>query len=1041
MQSAYQPLYRWAWVLFFFSGLTGLIYEILWTRRLTLIFGHSILAVSTVVTAYMGGLALGSLLGGRVADSQVNKNRAGGWFVKTYGLLELFVGAWGLLSLPLLDMVEHTYFRLSAQGVAPATLSLLVFALSLLTLLPPTVAMGATLPVVGCLFSHSQEGVGAKLSRLYALNTWGAMVGAGLAGFLLLPGLGLRHSVFLAASINAAIGIFGWVLGSRHTAVPQLPPPEQVSAGRNGSGWLPLVFALSGFSSMIFQLGWTRGLALCLGGAVYSFSAILVVFLSGIALGSLIYPRLFRNRTVGFEHLAWLCVGLALSGALSVVLIGQLPLAFAAALPYASNNYAKVILLDLVVCAAVLLPPTLLMGLSFPLVTHLYHSYRGALGRSIGNIYGANTLGCILGSFGAGFFGLPLLGVQNSLQVAVSCNLLAAFICAQQSKGSWRLRISLTTLALLSLNWLLPRWNTGLTTAGVAVYTRSLDSLRRRPEPLYYKDGLTCSVAMEFPGPDYPTLRVNGKVDASLGQSDRINMNLTGLIPLMYVDRPQRVGVIGLGSGLTLAALAGSPRVGQVLCAELEQAVIDCQKYWAPYVDFVHQNPKVKLIEADGRTFILGSAQPFDIIVSEPSNPWIAGIGNLYTHEFYRDCRKKLNPDGIFLQWCNLYALSQDDLKMVLRSFFSSFPHGEIWLGGGDLMLIGGPKPLLCKPERLREYWQQHPSLRLELAKLGFLRPEEVLGQFICNWDYAQPQVGEGPRNSDDCPLLEYSAPRSLYRSVLPANLAWVLGMRRSAGQLPAGVSVDARGKLDVRMGNFACVFRDMVEVSPDPDIPPEYARLFSLFQQANRQQPVPPGAAALFQQFPQFTRAHLEFARRALEASKPEEALQLLPATVLAQLKAPEEIYLAHAFLAQAYKQLDRWPAARPSLETLQKMRPRSSSAADLSDCFWSLKEVEPCKTWAQRALQLNPFDSRALLNLGLIGLQDSQLPEAESLLKRSLEIYPLRTEGWIQLARLYSKQNQPGQARDALEHAIRFAPDERKAEELRQILRNTGL
>ena len=1037
MKSAYQPLYRWAWVLFFFSGLTGLMYEILWTRRLTLIFGHSVLAVSTVVTAYMGGLALGSLVGGWLSDRQVRQRQSGGWFVKAYGLLELFVGCWGLLSLPLLDMVESTYFRLSSQGAAPGSLSLLVFVLSLLTLLPPTVAMGATLPVVGCLFSHSDEGVGTKLSRLYALNTWGAVLGAGLAGFVLLPALGLHHSVYLAASINAAIGFFGWTLGNRHLAAPDESTPDLPESGtRPGATWLPLVFALSGFSSMVFQLGWTRGLALCLGGAVYSFSAILVVFLSGIALGSAIYPRVFRNTRVGWHHLALLCLGLGVSGALSVVLIGQLPIAFTAALPYVSDNYAKVILLDLSLCGLVLLPPTLLMGLSFPLVTHLYHSYGGALGRSIGNIYGANTFGCIVGSFGAGFFGLPLLGVQNSLQVAVSCNLLAALLCAQHSERGWRPRLSLTIVALLSLTWLLPQWSTGLTSAGAAVYSRTVESLRRRPEPVYYKDGLTCSVAMEFSGPDMPNLRVNGKVDCSLSLADRVNMNLTGLIPLMYTEKPQRVGVIGLGSGMAVAALAGSPRVGQVLCAELEGAVIECQKYWGPYVQYVRDNPKVKLVEADGRTFILGADQPFDIILSEPSNPWIAGIGNLYTSDFYHECRRKLSPDGVFLQWCNLYALSGDDLKMVLRSFFNNFPNGEIWLGGGDLMLLGSPSPLHCKPERLREYWEQHPSMHLELAELGFLRPEEVLGQFICNWEYARPLVGPGPLNTDDRPILEYSAPRSLYRPVLQANLSWVLKMRSQSGQLPAGVALDEQGRVDWRMGNFACIFRDMVVVPPQTNVPPAYARLFELFQQGTAARPVPDGVDSLLQQFPQFRRARLEWARRALEAKQPQRAAQLLPLAAVEAMQTPEETYLAHKILSGANMQLGRWQEAKPSLELLYRMRPLSSVAADLSDCYWVLKDQKQCFSWATQALKLNPYDSRALMNWGLICLNNSQREEAEKRIRESLSIYPLRVEGWIELARIYSQGNQTQLARGALEKAIRFEPDPNKANGLRQLL-----
>lgn len=1027
-----QPLQRWAWVLFFFSGLTGLIYEILWTRRLGLVFGHSILAVSTVVTAYMGGLAVGSLLGGRVADRRVRAGAPSGWYVKTYGALEFFVGLWGLLSLPLLNLVESAYYQISARGMGGTGTSLLVFLLSLLALLPPTIAMGATLPVVGCLFSGDREGVGNQLSRLYSLNTWGAVCGAALAGFLLLPWLGLKLSILAAACLNFAIGLLGLKLGRQNMEVPQAA--EETRAAVQGASRLPLIFGLSGFSSMVLQLGWTRGLALSLGGAVYSFSAILVVFLSGIALGSALYSRLFRGRQLEERHLGWLCLAQAVTGAISVLLIGYLPLVFSAALPYFRQDYSLVIVLDLLVCGLVLLPPTLLMGLSFPLVTHLYHSRYGALGRSIGNVYGANTLGCILGSFGAGFFGLPWLGVQNSLQLAVSIYLVAALLCTRRGG------VGFTSLLLLLLTWLTPRWNTGLISSGAAVYARNPAALLKRPTPLFYRDGLTCSVALEFSHPDTPSLSVNGKIDASMSLQDRINMTLTGLLPLMYLEKVERAGVIGLGSGTALAALAGSPRVKLVECAELEQAVIDCQPFWAPYLDYFDRNPKIRTLEADGRTFILGSQNKFDFLLSEPSNPWIAGIGNLYTEDFYRACRAKLTDDGVFLQWCNLYALSHQDLKMVLRTFFSVFPEGEIWLGGGDLMLLGSPRKLICKPERLREYWEGHPTLRFTMAELGFLQPEEVIGQYICSWDAARASVGQGVLNSDDRPLLEYSAPRSLYRPVLEENLLWVLDMRRQANALPGGLTVTPERTLQTRLGNSACVFRNLVQIPIDVSLPEQYVQLFQGFMQARTEADIPGGDHPFWRKFPNFTRGRLEWARRALEADYSEKVLELLPVSLLAGLPS-QELYLAQQLRAQASVRLNQWPQAQEAYSALYQLRPDCVAASNLAECYRQLKDRANCDRWSRRALELNPNDARAYFNQGWLRSQSGEFPEAERLLKRSLQICPYLLEGWVELARVLAEGNRRSEAGWALGQAERFSPDEPTAERFRKMRQATGL
>lgn len=1037
-----QPLYRWAWVLFFFSGLTGLIYQILWTRRLTLVFGHSILAVSTVVTAYMGGLALGSLLGGRWADRRVRQGVSGGWYVRAYGLLEGFVGLWAVLSLVLLDWIETLYFLLSKQGAQGHSVTLVVFALSLLALLPPTMAMGATLPIVGCLFSESQQGVGVKLARLYSINTWGAVCGAGLAGFGMLPAIGLRSSIFLAAAVNLAIGVFAVNLGNRHQRKPEpreIPPEGHSPSTR----WLPWVFGLCGFSSMALQLGWTRGLALSLGGAVYSFSAILVVFLSGIALGSLLYPRVFGQGrgAVGWLQLAWLCLLMALTGAISVVLVGNLPLAFARALPLVMDDYSKVLLLNLLVSGLVLLPPTLLMGLSFPLVTHLYHQHKGALGKSIGNVYGANTLGCILGSFSAGFLGLPLLGAENTLKVAVTCYLLAAGFSAWSALPGRTRSLTLSLAGCLALiTWWLPPWNTGLTSAGVAVYSGTFQSLLKRPKPLFYQDGLTCNVAFEFEAPDLPILRVNGKVDASLGLSDRINMYLTGLIPLLYTENPTRVGVIGLGGGLTLTSVAGSPKVQKVDCAELEPAVIEVQKYWAPYIESIHKNPKVNLMEADGRTFILGSRDPFDIIISEPSNPWIAGIGNLYTREFYQRSRSSLAEDGVFLQWCNLYAVSRDDLRMVLRTFFESYEHGDIWLGGGDLMLIGSKKPLRCLPERLRDYWDQHPTLKYEMAELGFLQPEEVLGQFIASSDSARQQIGAGPINSDDRPLLEYSAPRSLYlRDSILYNLEFILKLREAAQSQPSGFQPSPEERLRIRLGTFACIFRDMIKVAKDANDPPEYSALFDLLQQMTASQPLPPGLTKFLETFPHFQRARLEWARRALQSDHFAEVLDFVGTDRYEE--DPQSHYLALWLRSQALVSTQQWALAIEPLRQLYQLRPLSKTASDLATSYRQNGQKEEAKKWAQQALELNPYDCRAFLELGMERLQAKDLASARPMLEQAVQICPRLGEGWLQLGILFAQQGDRARARRAVESAIRFAPNAKAAQELEDFLRNSGL
>ncbi|MBT9587933.1 fused MFS/spermidine synthase [bacterium] len=990
-----RQLYRLALGLFFLSGLTGLVYEILWTRRLSLTFGHSLLAVSTVVTAYMGGLAAGSWWGGGWADRRLASGASSRQFLRAYGRLELAIGAWGLLSLPLLGAVEKVYFWLAGQGWQGLGLHLTVFALSLAALLPPTTAMGATLPLLSCLFHQAPDSLGVKLSRLYASNTWGAVVGAGLAGFVWLPGLGLTNSVLLAALLNLTIGAIAVTRGALPVADLVAGPPLLPSP-RPGRSWLPWVFALSGFASMFMQLAWTRGLSLFLGSSVYAFSAILLAFLGGIAAGSGVYSAWMRQRQPSLAQLGWLYLGVGVTAALSIPLMSLLPEAFVRSFGWVQHSFPALLTLDVALCGLVLLLPTLMLGLLFPLVTHLYHQQSGTLGGSVGTIYGANTLGCILGSFIGGFFAMPQLGVQVTLQVAASLCLLASFVI-----GGRALR-GVGLLALLGC-WCLPPWDTGLASAGVAISVarEGAKTASYYPAPAYYKDGLSCTVALTINGPGDISLRVNGKPDASLTIADRLTQTSLGLIPLLYQPRPERVAVIGLGGGVTVTALAGSPRVAQVDCAELEPAVIECQRFWAPFNQRILENPKVQVRVADGRTFILSSSQPFDAIVSEPSNPWIAGIGNLYTLDFYQACRQRLRPGGCFVQWCNLYALSPEDLDLVVRTFFEAFPHGDLWTTGGDLVLIGSSQPTTCSPQPLQEYARKNPWLPYELSELGFAQPEELVSQYLCSREQALQHLKPGPLNRDDLPRLEYSAPLSLYRpEALQVNLLRCLSWRSQ--QLPAGWPDDAAHRLAGWIGRLNFSYPDLVRFPASQA--PDWPEFFAMMNTATGAQPVPPQALA--RNWP--PRASLELGRR---ASNPVDVLKWVPSP--------------HPLRAQALYRLGRWSEAAAEYRQL----PLSSEVwSSIATCYYFLGNLPEADKAADQALRANPYDTRALYLKADRSLRQQNPEAALQTVKELNHLCPSMINGWHLRIRILLEMRQLDQARQSLRLALRMFPEDGK-------------
>ncbi len=749
-----------------------MVYEVLWTRRLSLTFGHTVLAVSTVLTVFMTGLALGSFLAGRWSDRKRQElvksqdQRGGSYFLSIYGKLEIFIGVWAVLSLLLLNGVESLYLNAARNGAGGSTLYFLVFAGSFLVLLPPTTAMGATLPAFTQLLVATREDVGQWLSRIYGWNTLGACCGAAMGGFFLLPQLGLKFSVVGAALGNLALGTAAIVGSSKLESAIEESAPEsgEAETGTSGGWLLPVAFGLSGFAAMVYQLGWTRGLILSIGSSTYSFAIILTAFLASLGLGSLIYKMGMGERTPQVWHLAVLQFMIALSSLLATHLIGRLPALMVKAIPALNHEFFKILLFDFGLAFGLMFLPTLAMGLTFPLVTHLYTDELSSLGKRLGEAYAANTCGAILGSFLAGFVLVPQLGAQQAILGAVVLNLVVGLILVLSDKAASSpktLGVALSLVGVVAVV-LCPRWDPSELSAGAGIYANSDNFLFR---PAYYKDGVSATVTVGFNGPHSPYLKVNGKTDASLGIQDMAHQILTGLLPAALHPGPKRVALVGLGSGVTAATLVALDSVEVVRCAELEPAIVEVQSYFNPYTNNVVEDPKLDLEVNDGRTFILGAPGKFDLIVSQPSNPWIAGIGNLYTEDFYQACLERLEEDGLMCQWFQLYSVSSYDLELVLTTFFKVFPEGMVFqIGPGDVFLVGAAKPVKFDPQRLDALWNE-PDVAYWLQLIGLLEPEYIFGTYVASRTQVMESMNSQIQalNTDDRPLLEFQAPRSLY--------------------------------------------------------------------------------------------------------------------------------------------------------------------------------------------------------------------------------------------------------------------------------------
>ncbi|HWC73052.1 MAG TPA: fused MFS/spermidine synthase, partial [Gemmatimonadales bacterium] len=712
-------------ILFFLSGATGLIYELLWVRVLYQSFGSTIQSVTTVVAAYMGGLGLGAWMFGRIADRSTRP-------AVLYGRLEIAIGVFGVISPLVLGLAHWVYVgtagALALHGGASVALR---FGLAALVLLIPTTLMGGTLPVLTRALMGDDRGLlKPSLARLYGLNTLGAMLGTALAGFFLIEFVGVRASLWGTAALNLAIGFAAIRLG-REQALPNAAPELTTSDGLAPPLPPPTalyrlaltLLGLTAFASLLDEIAWTRVLVMIVGASTYAFTLILLMFLLGIGVGSVIAGR--RNLPPG-ETVAAAALAQGITGtgaAMLFLFFGFLPNYIIAIFQIADLSAAVRLLLMGVAVGAVVLIPAIGMGMTFPLLTDLTARPRDARGADVGAAYALNTLGSILGAVLTGFLLVVVLGTQTTLRVGLVVNGLAALLLAgfasrgiaEGSQEDRRLRVRVLSAGILGMVAVVaafagPGWSTRLIDLAPTIYARQkMDKQARRQflahrgmRQLSFREGPNATVSV-WEGDAGRSLRVNGKVDAS-DRGDMDTQIMIGLAPVVARSHATASLLIGYGTGVTAHVLAAVPGMTRVRVVEIEPAVMGADTLFRGVNESVLLRPSVRVVIDDARSALQLDRDRYDVIVSEPSNPWIAGIATLYTPEFFRIAKARLSNDGVFCQWIQLYQLPLPIVAGIVRSLREVFPHVNIWFGGtADLVVLGSSRPLVYDRQWLGE--------------------------------------------------------------------------------------------------------------------------------------------------------------------------------------------------------------------------------------------------------------------------------------------------------------------------------------------------
>jgi spermidine synthase len=832
------------------SGAAALVYEVTWTRLLTLQLGHTVAAVATVLAAFMGGLAVGAWIAGRRGVASL----------RAYAILEIIVAVIALL-LPLalaasVPLLAWAY----ADGTARAQFAIVRVALSLLFVGIPAAAMGATFPIAAAWFAAGARDAGAA-AALYAANTAGAAGGAIAAGFFLIPAIGLRATTWVGVALNLVAAAGAWWLAAQpatsnvEVAEPaekkrvttknkKTPRAQRTLRSTLASAPAPapvlacIAVATSGFAALMYEVAWTRLLALVIGPTTYAFATMAAAFISGLALGSGLGTRLVKWTTRPAVWLSMMLVTAALAASAGAFITAtRMPLVVAAQVADPNAAFAQVVARQALGTALLLLPMTLALGATFPLALAVAAGGAASAGADAARVYTANTLGAIAGSLAAGFVFIPAVGLRSTFQTAAVAAAIGGAAClAAALRAAHALRTdsgsvrqgaralvvpALVGLASVAAILALPGWDRELLASGAYKYapylgSTNLETVLRAGELEYYKEGAASTVSVRrLTGTT--SMAIDGKIDAS-NAGDMLTQRLLGLLPVFLHGQARELAVIGLGSGVTVGSALAAGTVQRADVVEISPEVVAASRFFDRESGHALDNPAVRLIVGDGRSHLLLTPRRYDVIVSEPSNPWMSGVAALFTREFFEAARARLKPDGLLCQWAHTYDISPTDLKSIVATFRSVFPKGTMWLvGEGDLLLIGAASGSIADRLDHIPAGVKRPTAAAALASVG-IAPSSAAFDLLSLYAGGPRELeryGEGALiQTDDHTMLEYSAPRSIYGRTTTDNAQSIRGL---GGDRPAivrralenGTDADwaSRGQMELRAEAHALAF------------------------------------------------------------------------------------------------------------------------------------------------------------------------------------------------------------------------------------------
>ena len=1063
------PARRLFLLLYCASGAAALVYEVAWTRMLSLQLGHTVAATSTVLAAFMGGLAVGAWSFDSRALNSVKALAQD--TLRLYAALELAVAVCAVLVPFALSAATPLLAWAYADGTAAARLAVVRVGVSVAIVGIPAAAMGATFPVASEWFTDA--------AVMYAANTAGAAVGAAAAGFWLIPAVGLRATTGVGIVLNLVAAATAFAMAARTTTInarlrspedsasfgvagnvdnnagkPQrrLPRRSAQRIAREGGrqtyvdprlAWIAV--GVSGFAALVYEVAWTRLLALVIGPTTYAFATMAAAFIVGLAIGSTIGARIAHRAA---RPALWLAAMLIVSGSAAVpsawYAASRMPLAIAAQVADEHAAFTTIVLAQALDVALLLLPMTAALGATFPLAIACAGS-DDTVGRGAARVYTANTIGAILGALAGGFLLIPLLGLRGTFTFAAAAGLLTAVACfARLSRRSAVIGGTAAAVAVAVLV-LLPPWNRAVLSSGAYKYapylgTADLDEILQAGTLEYYKEGAAGTVTVRLLT-GTRSLAIDGKIDAS-NAGDMLTQRLLGLLPVLIHGSARTICVIGLGSGVTSGAALVPGGVTRLDVLEISPEVVAASHFFDRENGNVLARPEVRLIVGDGRSHLLLSSQQYDVIVSEPSNPWMAGVATLFTREFFQAARSRLAPGGLLCQWAHTYDISADDLRSIVRTFASVFPEGTMWLvGEGDLLLIGSAGESVSA--RLEGLGARARSAAVgeTLAAVGIApaaAPFDLMSLYVGGPTELAAYAGRARIQTDDHTPLEYTAPRGIYA---PSSGENATALRALEPKLPAAVGaaiqsgtvVDwaSRGRMELQAEAPSIAydsFRRAVEL--DTRNEPALSGLTEAAAGCGRQAEERSWLQTLARSDPSNAPVRIELSRLLGDAGQTDAAVD---AAAEAARLAPDDPRALEQ-LASIVSDAGDLERLKPIVDALASRFPsRTDGEYYLAAALFQRGRLEEASTAAQRVVAAKPADARAQNLLGVVCAQLGRRDCARAAFTASLAADPRNPSTYVNVGLLSLDGGDPESALRYFSEALTMDP--------RSVAARTGL